>query len=343
MSGDRGARPGRDPLTVDRLRMVRELARCGTIAATARRLGLTPSAVSQQLSALERDTGVALIDRADRRATLTAAGLALVDHADRVLEALAAASAELDRVRGAVAGPFRVATVPSAAPALVSPVRSRLRTEHPDLDLSVIDEEPHRSLEHLDRGTVDLAVVDRYDAAPLVLGDDLDVTPLLVEPLVAVLPVGHAALGPGTGRRSRSAPVELTALADDDWIVAPEEVSCGLAVRRACEAAGFVPRVRWQTDDLLLHLEHVAAGHGVALLPRLGVRSGVADVEVRPLAPPEVTRELLAVTRRSVVARPAVAAVVAALAHAAGGRGPQKSGAGSGVASGSTMQVSSPT
>lgn len=301
---------GREPLTVDRLRTLRELARCGTIAATARALGLTPSAVSQQLSALERETGVALIDRADRRTALTAAGHALVGHADRVLDALAAASAELDRVRGAVGGPFRIATVPSAAPALVSPVVAELRVVHPDLDLTVIDEEPHRSLDHLDRGTIDLAVVDRYAAAPLPLGDDLDARPLLVEPLLVVLPAGHAALAGG-------APVDLATLAGDDWIVAPDEVSCGAAVRSACRAAGFEPRVRWQTDDLLLHLEHVAAGHGVALLPRLGVRTGVAAVEVRELAAPAVTRELLAVTRSSAVARPAVAAVLGALTQAA--------------------------
>ncbi len=308
---DVGGRPGRDPLTVDRLRMLRELARCGTIAATARALGLTPSAVSQQLSALERETGVALVDRADRRTALTAAGHALVGHADRVLDALAAATADLDRVRGTVGGPLRIATVPSAAPALVSPVVARLRAAHPDLDLTVIDEEPHRSLDHLDRGTIDLAVVDRYAAAPIALGDDLDARPLLVEPLLVVLPAGHRALG-----EHAEAPVPLAALAGDDWIVAPEEVSCGAAVRSACRAAGFEPRVRWQTDDLLLHLEHVAAGHGVALLPRLGVRTGVAAVEVRPTAP-AVTRELLAVTRSVAVARPAVAAVLGALTDAA--------------------------
>ncbi len=314
-TGDQNGRaPGRSDhqfagLTVERLRTLRELARCGTIAATARALGLTPSAVSQQLSALERETGVALIDRADRRTALTAAGHALVGHAGRVLDALAAASAELDRVRGAVGGPFRIATVPSAAPALVSPVVARLRAAHPDLDLTVIDEEPHRSLAHLDRGAIDLAVVDRYAAAPLPLADDLDARPLLVEPLLVVLPTGHPQLDGG-------APVDLAALAGDDWIVAPDEVSCGSAVRSACRAAGFEPRVRWQTDDLLLHLEHVAAGHGVALLPRLGVRTGVAAVEVRPTAP-VVTRELLAVTRSSAVARPAVAAVLAALTEAA--------------------------
>ena len=72
--------------------------------------------------------------------------------------------------------------------------------------------------------------------------------PLL--PLLAVLPVGHPAL------RGRRGAVDLGALAGDDWIVAPDEVSCGAAVRGACRAAGFEPRVRWQTDDLLLHLEH---------------------------------------------------------------------------------------
>lgn len=315
-----GGRPGRDPLTVDRLRMVRELARRGTIAATARALGLSPSAVSQQLSALEREAGLALIDRADRRATLTPAGHALVEHADRVLDALAAASAELDRARGAVGGPFRIATVPSAAPALVSPVIARLRAAHPDLDVTVIDEEPHRSLAHLDQGTIDLAVVDRDPAAPLPVDADLDARPLLVEPLMAVLPLDHPAL-----RRRPSGPVTLSDLAGDDWIVAPDEVSCGAAVRRACRAAGFEPRVRWQTDDLILHLEHVAAGHGVALLPRLGVRAGVAGIEVRPLAPPAVTRELLAVTRSAAVARPAIVAVLDALTAAAELRAAERS------------------
>jgi DNA-binding transcriptional LysR family regulator len=306
-------RPGRDPLTVDRLRMLRELDRAGTIAAAARALGLTPSAVSQQLSALEREAGVALIDRADRRAVLTAAGHALVDHADRVLDALAAASAELDRARGAVGGPFRIATVPSAAPALVSPVLAALRSTHPDLDISVVDEEPHRSLEELEHGTVDVAVVDRYPAAPLALRPEVEARHLLDEPLLAVLPAGHPALGRGRAGRA----VGLAELAADDWIVAPEEVSCGVAVRQACRAAGFEPRVRWQTDDLLLHLEHVAAGHGVAVLPRLAVRAGIAEVEVRPLAPPGVHRELLAVTRAVAVTRPAVAAVLQALATAA--------------------------
>ncbi len=306
------ARPGRDPLTVDRLRMLRELDRSGTIAAAARALGLTPSAVSQQLSALEREAGVGLIDRADRRATLTAAGHALVDHADRVLDALAAARAELDRARGEVGGPLRIATVPSAAPELVSPVLASLRVAHPALDVSVVDEEPHRSVADLEHGAVDVAIVDRYPAAPLALRPDLEAQHLLEEPLLAVLPADHRAL---TGRRGEA--VALAALADDDWIVAPDEVSCGAAVRQACRAAGFEPRVRWQTDDLLLHLEHVAAGHGVALLPRLAVRSGVAQVEVRPLAAPGVRRELLAVTRAVAVARPAVVAVLAALTAAA--------------------------
>jgi len=299
------ARPRRDPLTIDRLRMLRELDRAGTIAGAARHLGLTSSAVSQQLSALEREAGIALVDRAGREATLTSAGHALLPHADAVLATLEAASADLDRIRGIVAGPFRVATVPSAAGALVSPAVTLLRTTHPDLDVTVIDEEPHRSLVHLDRGLVDLAVVDAYDAVPLTLPPGLASVTLLSEPLVAVLPTRRSRSGARSARRS----VTLADLADEAWIVAPAEVACGAAVRAACRAAGFEPRVRWQTDDLLLHLDHVAAGHGVAVLPRLAVRPGLAAVEAVPLLGPGLSRRLLAVTRATAVDRPAVAAV----------------------------------
>lgn len=303
--------PRRDPLTVDRLRMVRELHRTGTIAGAARRLGLTPSAVSQQLSALERATGVGLIDRAGRRAALTPAGHALLAHAERVLAALEAAAADLDRARGEVRGPLRLATVPSAAATIVSPAMAALRADHPDLDLTVIDEEPHRSLEHLDRGDVDLAVVDLYDVAPLALGTELDVAELLDEPLLAVVPADHP-----LAARPADRAVPLVELADADWIVAPPEVSCGAAVRAACRAAGFEPRVRWQTDDLLLHLHHVGAGHGVALLPRLAVRLDVAAVAARPVSRPAVGRRLLTVARAAGVARPAVVATGEALRKA---------------------------
>lgn len=332
LNGSAGRR--RDPVTVERLRMLAEVARTGTIAAAARALGVTASAVSQQLSALERETDVALLDRQARQVSLTAAGHALVDHAGRVRDALEAASADLDRLRGSVGGPFRIASVTSAAATLVSSAVVALAASNPELRITVIDEEPGRSLDRLARGEVDLAVVDEYDHSPHALVDGLSTTPLLEEPLLVVVPPGWVprgeragavvadpasrtlvdpdAVGPATYRR-----LALADLAEEAWVLAPRSAACGAAVRAACRTLGFTPDVRWETDDLLAHLHHVAAGHGVAVLPELAVHPQVAHVEVHLLADPPLTRRLLAVTRTATVPRPAVAAVVAALSAAA--------------------------
>jgi DNA-binding transcriptional LysR family regulator len=295
----------RNPLTIDRLRMLAEVDRTGTIAGAARVMGVTASAVSQQLSALERDAEVGLLDRAGRQVTLTAAGRALVDHAGRVAGALEAAASDLDRLRGAVGGPFHIAAVTSASMSIVSRAVADLGVRHPELDVVVDDEEPRRSLERLVRGDVDLAVVDEYDHAPHPRPDDVVVTELLVEPLVVVTPKGW--------RRTRGRGVRLADLAGEHWVLAPDTAACGDAVRGACRALGFEPDVRWQTDDILAHLEHVAAGHGVAVLPRLAIRDGVADVDIHVLTEPPLTRRLLAATRATAIQRPTVAAVLAAL------------------------------
>ncbi|QXC61012.1 LysR family transcriptional regulator [Aquihabitans sp. G128] len=326
----------RDPVTVERLRMLGAVARTGSIAAAGRTLGVTASAVSQQLSAFERDADVALLDRVGNRITLTAAGHALVDHAALVSDALDAASADLDRLRGSVGGPFRIASVTSAAATVVSSAVAALRSSCPELDVTVVDEEPVRSLDRLARGEVDLAVVDEYDHAPHPLADVLTGVELLREPLLVVVPPGWVPLServgtgpsgaPGAGPAAAAVPVavgiqdrtswrllSLAELEHETWVLAPTEAACGAAVRAACRAIGFEPDVRWETDDILAHLSHVAAGHGVAVLPELAVRPGVAHVEVHALADPPLTRRLLAVTRTATVPRPAVAAVSAAL------------------------------
>jgi DNA-binding transcriptional LysR family regulator len=97
----------------------------------------------------------------------------------------------------------------------------------------------------------------------------------------------------------------------------PDDAACGQAVRSACRAAGFEPRVRWTSDDMLVLARAVAAGHGVAVLPRLSVALEAAAVEVRTLREPRLVRRLTAVARSSALGRPAVAAVIDALSAAA--------------------------
>lgn len=305
----------RAAITVDRLRMLAEVARAGTIAGAGRALGVTASAVSQQLSALERDTGIALLDRHGHRVALTAAAQTLVDHAGRVDAALDAAVADLERLRDVVAGTVVVAAVTSASMTFVAAAVDAVAAAHPDVRSVVVDEEPSVSLERLRRGEVDVAVVDRYDDVPLPGLDDLTVTALLDEPVVILAPTRWRA--PSRPSRPRGS-VGLADLAAQRWVLAPSTAACGDAVRRACRRAGFEPDVVRETDDILAHHRHVAAGHGIAALPRLATEGVEIAVRRLVLDEPRLERRLLAVTRPATVQRPAVAAVLAALDTAAG-------------------------
>jgi molybdate transport repressor ModE-like protein len=296
-----------DPgLDVGRLRTLREVSLRGSIAAAARALGLTASAVSQQLSALEREAGTPLVHRTSRGVELTGAGLLLCERAATIVDVLALARADLDRLAGSLHGPVRLATVASAAATIVSTTVAGLRRSHPGIEVSVVAAEPVRSVALLLAGDVDVAVVDEYDSQPVALPEQLMCRDLYREELVAVAPSGWLP----------DAPVRLAGLAERDWVMPPEDAACGAAVRAACRRAGFEPRVRWETDDMLLLERAVAAGHGVAVLPRSAIAAS-AQVELRPLRQPRVARTLRAVSRAGTDARPVVRAVVDALTEAA--------------------------
>ena len=297
-----------DPLLdVGRLRLLSEVELRGSIAAAARAVGLTSSAVSQQLSILEREAGTTLLDRSPRGVLLTGAGQALVSRARAIFGLLEEARAELDRLTGELAGRVRVGTVASAAATLVSAAASRLTAEHAELELTVSVSEPAVSIGQLLNGDLDVAVVDVYDGVPVPFPDYLVVTELATEPLVVV-----TAPGVLTGRNRLS----LSELSGQSWVMPPLAAACGQAVRFACRSEGFEPDVRWETDDMLLLMRAVADGHGVTVLPRLAVVDGVAEVQVRPLARPAMQRRLLALTRSSSQERPVVRAVLTELVKA---------------------------
>jgi len=289
------------PSTLDagRLLLLREVALRGTIASAARSLGLTPSAVSQQLAVLEREAGCALLDRSPRGVALTGAGHALAGRAAAIVDVLASARADLDRMAGSVSGPVAVAAVASAAATLVSDGVLKLRAEQPGVEVSVTVAEPLAAVNMLLADDADIAVVDEYDYVPLALPDYLDARELRAEELVVVG-------APGTLPKR----VTLTSLADADWVLPPDAAACGHAVRSACRAEGFEPRVRWETDDMLLLVRAVSAGHGVSVLPRLVVFDEVAEVDVRPLRSPALHRRISAVTRSRTSVRPVVQALL---------------------------------
>jgi DNA-binding transcriptional LysR family regulator len=293
-------------LDVRRLRLLSELARRGTIAEVARAVGYTPSAVSQSLARLERETGVALLERDGRRVRLTPAAAGLVARADRVLSELDAAAAELAAEHTIVRGALGIGAFPSAAGRLVVPALGDLAARHPQLECNVREHEPEGGISLLRSGALDLLISERYDDVEPAPAGGLEEHLLLIEPLLLVLPADH----PGGD------PVELATLADAPWIGGLAGTQYAVAMDRAGRAAGIVPRFAHTADEASVHQALAAAGLGVGLLPALACpgADGVRYARATP-APPR--RHVSALVRRGAGRRPAVAAVLDALTRAA--------------------------
>jgi DNA-binding transcriptional LysR family regulator len=307
-----------EQLDVGRLRLLREVALRGTIAAAARSMGLTASAVSQQLAVLEREAGLGLLERSSRGVELTGAGHLLVDRTQAIVDLLAQARADLDGIGEEVAGPVSVTAVASAALAFVSAAACALRSSRPRIELRVTTGEPAVSMAMLAAGDADIAVVDEYDYVPLALPDYARIDQLMRDPLVVV-----AAPGVLTGARARRAGgpheepgIRLEDLSGHEWVMPPDDAACGTAVRSACRAAGFEPRVRWESDDLAVLAGAVAAGHGIAVLPRLAV-GPAAGLELHELSQPGLHRRISSVVRTSVQGRAVVREVLRAISDQA--------------------------
>lgn len=285
---------------VSRLRLLNEVARQGSLAGAARVLGITSSAVSQQISILEREAGVQLLDRSSRGAGLTGAGEILVERARAVIRLLEETRAEMDQLSGDLAGRVRIGSIPSLARNVLLPVAEKLEVTAPDVELTVNVVEPVDSIEQLLNGALDVAIVDLYDNVPVAFPDYLVTREVMNEPLVLV-----------TAPDYKVPPrLKLTDLKDADWVLTPEAGACGQAVRFACRTEGFEPRGSWVVDDLLLLVEAISRGRGISLLPPLSVDDTVAPVGIHAFDKPGIRRRVLTVTRSSDARRPIVKAVL---------------------------------
>jgi DNA-binding transcriptional LysR family regulator len=300
-------------LDLRRLRLLRELRDRGTVGAVATALEYSPSAVSQQLRVLERETGAELLERSGRRIRLTEAGLTLARHAERLLAAAEEAEAELAATDGSVTGTVRIAAFQTATLALVPPALSALALAHPQLRLEVIEAEPEAALHALALGELDLVIADEWEYVPRVRLEGLLREELLSERVRLVLPAGHP-LASGGG------PVELAALADAPWACGPPPSAHDKLVQRACRVlGGFSPDVRHRSTDLLVLFTLVRTGHAVTLLPDLVRADDDATLAVRDLAEGPLGRLVFTAVRAATAERPALAAVRSALREAAAG------------------------
>jgi DNA-binding transcriptional LysR family regulator len=268
-------------LNVGRLRVLKEVAYRGSLSAAASELAYTQSAVSQQIAALEAEAGIALLERHPRGVTLTAAGQALVAHAEAVLASLEAADAALAEIAGLRGGRLRMATFPTAGATLMPLAIATFRSSYPAIELTLAEGEPEEVVPRLRSGELDLALLFEFGDERL-LPDEMTRLELLEDPLFLALPREH--------RLASLRRVRLENLTREAWVQTSRASQCARHVVRSCHAAGFEPNVSFETDDYQTAQGLVAAGVGVALIPRLALSVVREDIVVRALARPPVRR-----------------------------------------------------
>ncbi|MGH2734439.1 MAG: LysR family transcriptional regulator [Actinomycetota bacterium] len=297
-------------LDARRLEVLKAVVDAGSITAAAQMLGFTPSAVSQSVSALEREAKTALFEKVGRGIRPTQAGLLLAEHAELVLAQLREAELALASLRAGQAGRLRLAAFATAGGALVPRALAHFRSSHPAVELDFEMAETDEALARLRAGHIELAVIAQ-DVPAHDVDDRLAYTHLLDDPYRVVLPRTHR-LG---GRPE----VDLADLAEDPWIAtASARCNCTATVSTACARAGFAPRFAMEADEFATTVGFVAAELGVAMVPLLALSSIPDNVRVRRIREAEPVRHVYAVTRRQIADQPALQAMHDALLVSAG-------------------------
>jgi DNA-binding transcriptional LysR family regulator len=275
----------------------------GSVTAAAVALGYTPSAVSQQLNRLERETRTVLLEPHGRTVRLTSAGEQLANAAEAILREWESASAGLELLRGTVCGVVRVAAFPTVARGLLPQVLSALRRDEPELTVQLAETPSHSTIAMLKDGDCDLAVAHDWPETPLNLPPGIHAELLGTDFADVVLPADH--------RHAQRPYVALEDLADERWVAEPGSVTHDLLVHLLARSVD-APRVEFAIREFPTQLALIEAGLAVGLIPRLG-RADLPDgVRAVPTDPP-AARRVYGVIRDSSADRPAVQSVLQAL------------------------------
>jgi DNA-binding transcriptional LysR family regulator len=267
-----------------RLQVLEQAEACGSFSAAAGVLGITQSAVSQHVAALERAVDLPLFERGTRPVQLTEAGVALVRHTRAVLARLEGAQQELDEIAGRRQGRLRLGSFPTALATFVPAALARFTRDVPNVTLTVVDDHLQRLLPRLDEGELDLAIVYDHEALPDVASRDLHRVHLYDDVFKVVLPRGH--------RLARRRSVAIVDLAEQTWVGGSRSSAWFQIVRHTCRAAGFEPRVSLVSDDYVAIQAFAEAGLGVTVVPGLAVARSTARVAVRDVAGPAPVRRI---------------------------------------------------
>ncbi|MFD5075341.1 LysR family transcriptional regulator [Streptomyces sp. NPDC058371] len=291
-------------LNLERLRTLDALARHGSVSGAADGLHVTTSAVSQQMSKLEREVGQQLLAKNGRGVRLTDAGRLLADHAARILSQVELAQSDLEAQRGQVVGELRLSAFPTAARGLFPSALAALRRTHPGLRVRSCELEPEAGVAGVVRGDLDLAVVLDWYNKPMPLPDGLVKAAVLDDPADVAMPAGH--------RLADRTEVDLDEFADDEWITWAEGEFCHEWLMFTLRSKGVEPHIGHRAAETHTQLGLVAAGLGVCIAPLLGrhpMPPGVVTVPVKQ----RVRRHVYVVWRADADRRPSIRAAVEAL------------------------------
>ena len=265
----------------------------GSIAAAARRLQYTRSAVSQQMSALEAEAGTALIDRTGNHIVLTPAGRALVEHAERILVELRSAEATLAGAGTRITGLLRVGIPFREGPHIMSRALTEVRRRFPDMEIRLSAISDEEGPEAIHREQLDLAIVSRYGSSREKARTGLREWTLGHDPLRLCVPPDHP-------------------LAGEPWVMCPD-TSLGRLVHSMCISAGFQPRVAATVHDLGTAISLVGIGWGITIAPELTPAGTPTPVARLPIAGIGTLRYTVLIVRDGEHRSPRMAAAISAV------------------------------
>jgi DNA-binding transcriptional LysR family regulator len=296
-------------LHVGRLRVLSEVVGRGSFSAAAEALSYTQSAISQAIARLEAETGTPLVVRDRQGVRPTAAGATLVEHAETIFAQIDAAETDLAAVLGVRIGRLRMASFPSAGATLMPLAIATFRERHPDVSLTLAEGEPEEIAPRLRAGEFDLALLFEFPGVRERPGTGLRTVGLLEDPMHVALPAEHSL--------AEKPALKLADLRDQDWVQTSESSPCARHVVRSCLGAGFEPNVTFESDDYETVQGLVAAGVGVALIPRLALTRVRPGIVVRELAPRSPERKVVAATTGGPGVAPAAKTMIRVLSDVA--------------------------
>lgn len=285
-------------IEIGSLRALAAIEQHGSVIAASEIMGFSPSAVSQQIKKLEKQTGFAVLERRGRGVLLTERGLTLAAYGRRILSELEELESTLLSDPAKPTGHLKVVAFSTACRGLVGPLLGRLASSGGDLDVSVLAEDPREAVARVANGEADLGVVHNWNSVPLVIPEHMTLE-WLCEDIADLLVHGSHPLA---GRSH----VEPAHLVEERWISTPHGAICNEALLRIFADLGRVPDIRVYDPDFATHISLVEQGAVVALVPRLGRPALPADVVAVPLVNPVQVRQVGMVYRRTMTASPGI-------------------------------------